>query len=145
MLKYISNTHHTDVQHIHTNRYTYNTRDKDSGIYIYILETTMMRVIILLICMNAFLMASIDASSIRGSAKGPGAEILSTIHTLEKTEEKAKDASADEELMKAQMKKQKEELKKLKANGLKQQQMITEMGEKAKEKEDRLKDISDTF
>ena len=85
-LKYISNTHHTDVQHIHTNRYTYNTRKKDSGIYIYILETTMMRVIILLICMNAFLMASIDASSIRGSAKGPGAEILSTIHTLEKTE-----------------------------------------------------------
>ena len=60
-------------------------------------------------------------------------------------EEKAKDASADEELMKAQMKKQKEELKKLKTNGLKQQQMITEMGEKAKEKEDRLKDISDTF
>ena len=46
----------------------------------------MMRVIILLICMNAFLMASIDASSIRGSAKGPGAEILNTIHTLEKTE-----------------------------------------------------------
>ena len=45
-----------------------------------------MRVIILLICMNAILMASIDASSIRGSAKGPGAEILSTIHTLEKTE-----------------------------------------------------------
>lgn len=60
-------------------------------------------------------------------------------------EEKAKDASADEELMKAQMKKQKAELKKLKANSLKQQQMITEMGEKAKEKEDRLKDISDTF
>ena len=43
------------------------------------------------------------------------------------------------------MKKQKEELKKLKANGLKQQQMITQMGEKAKEKEDRLKDIIDTF
>lgn len=59
-------------------------------------------------------------------------------------EEKAKDASADEELMKAQMKKQKEELKKLKQNSLKQQQMITEMGEKAKEKEDRLKDISET-
>ena len=33
----------------------------------------------------------------------------------------------------------------MKANSLKQQQMITEMGEKAKEKEDRLKDISDSF
>ena len=47
--------------------------------------------------------------------------------------------------MKAQMKKQKEELKKLKSNSLKQQQMITEMGEKAKEKEDRMKDITDSF
>ena len=36
LLKYISNTHHTDVQHIHTNKYTYNTRKKDGGIYIYI-------------------------------------------------------------------------------------------------------------
>ena len=68
-----------------TNRYTYNTHDKDSGIYIYILETTMMRVIILLICMNAFLMASIDASSIRGSAKGPVRRFLTIILYFIKT------------------------------------------------------------
>lgn len=57
-------------------------------------------------------------------------------------DQKAKDAAADEELTKAQMKKQKDEVKKMKDAQLKQQQMITEMGERAKEKEDRLKDLT---
>jgi len=57
-------------------------------------------------------------------------------------DQKAKDAAADEELTKAQMKKQKDDIKKMKDAQLKQQQMITEMGERAKEKEDRLKDIT---